>query len=329
MKPMLITLAGLAYVAALILLTNAATGLGVSHRYLRVLQAAMPFVLAIQVLSRISASYVNDMLGLSQVLIACTSITFMMLLICFEKPWLQVERLIRFSGLVAMPEFDSRRPVHRLAFLLIIFALAVLFWRYSAEGGLQDLLDAYGTTSAALLNLAVDATVYVLLALLGVGWLVRRDWAATSERLGLRFPTRMDLLVGIVLGCFLYVGVYLATSVWQSMVPASTFEWQTNAARQIFDSFDRSLVFGALVALLAAIGEEILFRGALQPVFGVVIVSLIFTAIHLQYAFTPAAAIVFVISLSFGLARACLSTTAAIVSHFVYNLIPFLLASPV
>lgn len=321
------TLLGLLYVTVLILLANAANGSGISHRYLRVLQAAMPAVIAVQLLGRVSTYGANDLLQWSYLGFALASIAIMLLLIRFESPWRHVESLISISSLIASPTFDSRRPIHRLALLLMIFALAVLYWTLSAEGGLQKLLDIYATTEGALLNLTMNAAVYVLLALLGVGWLVRRDWTNTFERLGLRFPTRMDLLLGIALGCILYLGVSLLMLIWQSMVPASSFEGQTAAARQIFDSFSSSLFLGALLALLAAIGEETLFRGALQPVFGVVIASLFFTAIHLQYASTPAVAIVFAVSLAFGWARACLSTTAAIVSHFVYNMIPFLLAS--
>ncbi len=324
---MALTLFGLLYLTVLIVLANAAKSPGISSRRLRVLQAAMPAVVAVQLLNRISTSGANDLFQWSYSGFATASIAIMLLLIIFESPWRYVERLISISGLIAPPTFDSRRPIHRLALLLMIFALAVLYWNASAEGGLQKLLDVYANTEDALLNLAADAALYILLALLGVGWLIRRDWASTFERLGLRFPTPIDLLLGIALGCILYLGVSLLMLVWQSMVSASSFEVQTAAARQIFDSFSSSLFLGALLALLAAIGEETLFRGALQPVFGVVIASLFFTAIHLQYASTPAAAIVFLVSLAFGLARAWLSTTAAIISHFVYNMIPFLLAS--
>lgn len=325
---MALTVFGFLYLTVLIFLANATNGPGRSHRYSRVLQAAMPAVIAVQLLNRVSTSGANDLFQWSYLGFASAAIAIMLLLIRFESPWRQVERLISVSGLITSPTFDSRRPIHRLALLLLIFALAVLYWTSSAEGGPQKLLDDYPPVEGALLNLTTDAAVYVLLAFLGVGWLVRRDWTSTFERLGLRFPTRMDLLVGIALGCILYLGVSLLMLVWQSTVPASSFEGQTAAARQIFDSFSSSLFLGALLALLAAIGEETLFRGALQPVFGVVIASLFFTAIHLQYAATPAAAIVFVVSLAFGWARARLCTTAAIISHFVYNMIPFLLASP-
>lgn len=324
---MALTLAGLLYIAVLILLANAATALGISHRYLRLLQTALPAVIAVQLLGRVAAVGAQDLHQWLYLGFATASIVFMLLLIGFKSPWPFVERVISVSSPGGSARFDSRQPVHRLALLLLIFALALLYWTASAEGGPQALVAAYATTEGALLNLLTDTTAYVLLALLGVGWLVRRDWRQTVQRLGLRFPTGMDMLAGIALGCMLYLAVALFTLLWQSMAPTSSFDGQTAAARQIFASFSSSLFSGALLALLAATGEEILFRGALQPVFGIVIVSLFFTAIHLQYAFTPAAAIVFAVALAFGWTRACLSATAAIIAHFVYNMIPFLLAS--
>ncbi len=322
-----LTLVGLLYIAVLILLANAATALGIAHRYLRLLQTALPAVIAIQLLGRVARVGAQDLHQWLYLGFATASIVFMLLLIGFKSPWRLVERVISVASPGGSSRFDSRQPVHRLALLLLIFALALLYWTASAEDGPQALFAAYATTEGALLNLFTDTTVYILLALLGVGWLVRRDWRQTVQRLGLRFPTGMDMLAGIALGCVLYLAVALFTLLWQSMASASSFASQTAAARQIFDSFSSSLFSGALLALLAALGEEILFRGALQPVFGIVIVSLFFTAIHLQYAFSPAAVIVFAVALAFGLLRACLSATAAIIAHFVYNMIPFLFAS--
>ena len=104
------------------------------------------------------------------------------------------------------------------------------------------------------------------------------------------------------------------------------FDSQTSTARLLFEIRKGSLPSGLLVAVLAAICEEILFRGALQPVFGLVISSLFFTALHLQYALTPAALILFVVALGFGLLRKHVSTTAAIIAHALYNILPILLA---
>lgn len=327
---MAFTFIALFYAIALILLANAAAERGFSHRYLRLLQAAMPAVIALQLLNKLRYMWLAGAAHPTHWLLwalAGAACALMLLLLSFESAWSPVERLIRATSLGAAPIFDSRRPMHRLALLFMLCAFASLMLQAGADGALQALLATLTSSEGALLHLATNAAAAILLAFLGVGWLARRDWTGACARLGLRLPTGRDILAGIGLGCALYLGVALLTLLWQSAVSASAFEWQTAAARQIFDVYSRSLLLGALLALLSALGEEILFRGALQPVFGVLIVSLFFTASHLQYALTPAAGIVFVASLAFGLARAWLSSTAAILAHFVYNILPFLLTS--
>ena len=139
-------------------------------------------------------------------------------------------------------------------------------------------------------------------------------------------PNKIDWLAGLVVAIGLYGLATLATGVWASTVPVDVFDSQTSTARLLFEILRGSLPSGLLVAVLAAICEEILFRGALQPVFGLVISSLFFTALHLQYALTPAALILFVVALGFGLLRKHVSTTAAIIAHALYNILPILLA---
>ena len=165
---------------------------------------------------------------------------------------------------------------------LIISSLAM---RGPAAG--QDLLP--GGTTDAFARLFSLAGLNLALALLGVGWLTRRDPAAVLLRLGLRRPTRMDWLAGLVTAAALFVFANIATQIWAGAVPPEVFELQTAAARHIFNGLSDSLVLGLLFAVFAAASEELLYRGALQPVFGIALTSLFFTLIHTQYAFTPAA----------------------------------------
>ena len=80
------------------------------------------------------------------------------------------------------------------------------------------------------------------------------------------------------------------------------------------------------VAVLAGTGEEILFRGAMQPVFGLYFTSLLFILTHAHYGLSPAMLILFAVSVGFGVVRQRYSTTAAIICHTTYNFLPFLLA---
>jgi membrane protease YdiL (CAAX protease family) len=69
------------------------------------------------------------------------------------------------------------------------------------------------------------------------------------------------------------------------------------------------------VSLSAGVGEELLFRGALQPRFGLVLTSLLFAVGHAHYGLSPATVEVFVIGLVLGLVRRRINTTTCIVIH--------------
>jgi len=81
-----------------------------------------------------------------------------------------------------------------------------------------------------------------------------------------------------------------------------------------------------IVAGGAAIGEEIAFRGALQPVFGLWPTALFFALVHIQYTLTPAALIIFGVALGLGWLRRRYNTTTSIVAHFLYDFSLFALS---
>ena len=239
------------------------------------------------------------------------------------KAWGWIGWMISRLSLHEQPRFDRCHPVHRLAVMLMIFQAAAVM--RTLVMGSRDF--SYDNAAHALANLMLNAAVYATLALMGVGWLMRRDSAGVCRRLGLRLPQRQDWLAGMTVGTALYIAVWAASSAWASLVAPDTLQEQTAAARQLFDSFNSSLVLAALFALLTAASEEMLFRGALQPIFGLLISSLFFTWLHIQYALTPAALILFAVSLCFGLLRRHISATAAIIAHSAYNFIPLLMST--
>jgi membrane protease YdiL (CAAX protease family) len=81
-----------------------------------------------------------------------------------------------------------------------------------------------------------------------------------------------------------------------------------------------------LLAAAAGLGEELLFRGALQPIFGLIPTSLIFAVSHVQYGLTPATLAIFLLSLVLGIIRKRSNTTVAILVHAGYNFILGLLS---
>ncbi|MER2598956.1 MAG: CPBP family intramembrane glutamic endopeptidase [Caldilineales bacterium] len=183
-------------------------------------------------------------------------------------------------------------------------------------------LEAVGGVSAAAIW--SQALGMVLVAVSGVGLFTRRSLRQVAERLDLRVPTVRQVLVGagaVVVLFALQIGV---TAGWQALDP--------EGLAQIDDA--SSLLLGNLtglsgaftVGMAAALGEELIFRGALQPVFRLLPTALLFTLLHSQYAITPATVLILIIALILGVVRNRTNLTIAILVHFAYNFLSVILA---
>lgn len=220
--------------------------------------------------------------------------------------------------------YEPDNLVHTTAILLALLALVNTLGSFVLAGGLEGLAENIQTSEPRLLDLGLLLVLYTSVALLGVGLFVRRNFSQVIDRLGLRWPTGDDWRAGFLVGVGLFILQMVIGSVWVMLSDPETLRQQTAAAEQIFQAFSGSLLAGLILALSASIGEEILFRGALQPVFGLWLTSLFFALLHTQYTLTPASVIIFGVALGFGWVRRRHSTSAAIIGHFVYNFIPFL-----
>lgn len=243
----------------------------------------------------------------------------------FDRLWRVFATLCRHLDLQPGARFAPRDPVHQVAALLmfvVVLCVLGLRSRVNESGGI-GLLPTDPTV--ALLHAMATCGFYLALALLGVGWLTRRNFAAVLQRLELRLPNRRDWLEGLSLALALFLLSQAGIALWARSVPPHDFEMQTMAAHLIFEAFNGTLASSILLALASALGEEVLFRGALQPVFGIVTTSLFFALLHSQYLFTPAMLILFVLSLCFGWLRNRRGVSAVIICHAAYNLLPFLI----
>jgi membrane protease YdiL (CAAX protease family) len=213
------------------------------------------------------------------------------------------------------------RPVQVTAVVLAIlyagfnlaFSTAItdpaLLVELSAEAGVADVLGQYA--------------IIVTLAFLGVGVGIRRTWRQTLARLGLRRIGIIELiLVGSATLGMVFVSIIMG-GVIMLLFPDSLAD---------VESFNQGLLLtfgtplGAIaLGLFSGIGEEILYRGALQPAFGLVVTSLIFALHHSQYV-NPGLLVIFVIGLLLGLIRRYWGTTPAIVVHALYNAVLLLLS---
>ena len=232
--------------------------------------------------------------------------------------------------------YHADSVVHTLAIILMIFASMNTIGNFILAGGIEGIAE--DLADIGIVDLLTNFLMYIVISLFGVGIFVRRNLARTIKRLGIRLPEKENilgwlgqgvkhLLIGTVVGFGMFwVQVGLSVT-WQSFVSPETLAEQSVAAEAMFTAFSGSLWLGFLLAFTAGVGEELLFRGALQPIFGNIIVSIFFVMLHSQYILTPASLIILTVSLVFGFLRNHYTTPSAMMAHFVYNFTPFVLIS--
>ncbi len=217
---------------------------------------------------------------------------------------------------------DPNSSVHTLALVCIGWLVGGTLVQVT-QNSVTDIVEGIGPISIPAIVL--QQLTFVLLGLLGVGLFTRRDLAQTRERLGIKRMTYRQLWEGVgwVLGL-----VWIQTligSLWALANPEQA-ELMGDLNRELQSSLD-TLGEWAILALASGIGEELLFRGALQPLFGWVPTALLFALVHVQYGFfTPATLTVLIIGLAFGYVRRRHHTTMAVFVHAGYNFVLGLLA---
>ncbi|MBI5959521.1 MAG: CPBP family intramembrane metalloprotease, partial [Chloroflexi bacterium] len=219
--------------------------------------------------------------------------------------------------------FDPDSAVHMMGLVLVIYLVGVQIINFALGGGMTGVAESF-EDSITTVDLLLNAAPLIILSLVGVGLGLRRNWSQTMQRLGLGLPTFEGLAVAGVLTIGLLFFVGIVSVIWMGLVSGETFEEQTEASDALSNSVS-TLWLAFMVAATAAIGEEIAFRGALQPVFGLWPTSIIFALTHIQYTLTPASLIILGVALGFGWMRKRYNTTAAIATHFMYNFIPLAL----
>lgn len=217
--------------------------------------------------------------------------------------------------------FDPASPVHTLAWVLSGYLVGNTLVTLT-QGGLEGLADS--AVSATIWDVLVQQLLFVALAVLGVGWFIRRDGAQVVTRLGLQRLTAAQIAIGLRWIVLLVLLQAAGGATWAYLEPEQ-FEQFEGLNGQLLGGFD---TFGEWVILAVAtgVGEELLFRGALQPVFGVGFTAVLFAIAHVQYGLTPVTVVVFIIGAVLGHLRRQHHTTLTIFVHGGYNFVLGLLS---
>ena len=164
-----------------------------------------------------------------------------------------------------------------------------------------------------------SGVIYVLVGFLGVGLFLRRNFRECLKRLGILKPSFKE--IGYAVGLtFLLLSIIMVIGVIASAAGIENINNYDNDLMKLLGG-SITLVMALVISLSSGIGEEIVFRGALQPRFGLVFTALIFAIAHVQYPSIVALSAVFAAGIVLGWERKRFNTTTAMITHFLFNFI--------
>jgi len=228
-----------------------------------------------------------------------------------------------FGGTARVPgvrRLRPRSPISWLAILLFTQSLAANLTPSAAQATVTSTVDT--STAPTAESLMLGAVPFLVVGIAAVGPGVRRSLRQAAERLGL-WPLRLPWwVVGLIAGIVLVpVGDWVA-GLLSNLTSAHCLAQQVEV-QQAITGTGRTALEQIGVAVAAGVCEETLFRGALQPRFGIFLSSALWASYHLQYTCNglPSASNLYILLLGFifGGLRKAGGLWPAIVAHSVYD----------
>lgn len=225
---------------------------------------------------------------------------------------------------------DPQSFVHAVALVLVLAMVLVPPVPLIVNGApplLSEALLGGEETGQSPGDLARSEAYSLLFIIYGsfliVGLFVRRTFSEALERLAFVRPTGRQVVFAVVAALVLVVVFGLVdraiATVWGALGWAVT---DNEAYRRLFS--DVLTPVGAVTAAVSAgVGEELAVRGVLQPVFGIVLPSLLFAALHAWQYSWDALLSVFLAGLVFAWIRKRANTTTSAITHGLYDLVLF------
>jgi membrane protease YdiL (CAAX protease family) len=186
-------------------------------------------------------------------------------------------------------------------------------------------LQSLDGASIGIAALWAQSIGMMLIAVSGVGIFTRRNLRETADRLGLRVPTWRQAGFGVLVTAGLLALQIAFSQVWQAIDPDGLQQLE-EAGTLLLGDLTGSLLGAFTIGMAAALGEEMIFRGAMLPPFRLALTSVLFTVVHSQYGLSPATLLILVIAVVLGVVRYRTNLTIAILVHFLYNFSSVLLA---
>lgn len=215
---------------------------------------------------------------------------------------------------------DAASPIDMMGLGVILAVMVYFFFAISSDPG-ADAEVAAVTVPSQIINVIF----FVAVAFISVGTGIYRSMGESLGRLGLSAPRWQDIVVGAV-AVFPTFLLSILGSLLTLYLQPDLFEDLGETIDQMSAGTSVTLV-SVLLFASAGIGEEILFRGAIQPRFGIFLTSAFWALVHTQYQLSFVVLGLFLVGILFGLIRKYMNTTSAIIAHALYNALVVILQS--
>lgn len=212
---------------------------------------------------------------------------------------------------------DSPTDMVGLSIVLAFIGFFIFQYAFNPEPA------ATGDISIAYLLSQFVFMIVLAFVLVGAGqWRTVRE---AANRLGLNriTPRQAGIALLAVIGGFVVMGIGGVLTQWLQPDFNNEIQQTTEEITKNVNSVAGAVFFG----LGAGASEETLLRGAIQPRYGIWVTSLLFALLHSQYGISFVLAGVFCMGVILGLLRNRINTTAAILTHAVFNTIVVLIGS--
>ena len=160
----------------------------------------------------------------------------------------------------------------------------------------------------------------IALSLVAVGFPLARTLSGARLRLGLTWPGWRVLALAVLLSLLMVPVMMAIDSLMTAAVAALGLPTASDGWTDRLFGTGHSLGAVLLFGLTAGVGEELIWRGVLQPRYGLILTTLSFAAVHAFQYGAGALVSVFIAGLALGLVRQRTNTTTSIVVHASYDI---------
>ncbi|MFN2463735.1 MAG: lysostaphin resistance A-like protein, partial [Candidatus Dormibacteria bacterium] len=245
-----------------------------------------------------------------------------------------VGNLFQFAGAAAAPVallpevrrglarflhgFRPESAINAVAAALYILVVTFFLSQQISVDQLQTIKDS-GQSPSLFFIIGTNQLPFLVVSFAGVGLFVRRGAGAAAERLGLYWPGWRWIAASVGVAVLLVIFGVAFDALMTRVTPEQSKA--INDVSQLLLKEVSSPAAAIALALAAGIGEEIIFRGAVQPRLGIVAAAVLFAVMHTQYAVSLATLEIFILGIFLGLLRRRAGTYASIIAHGGYDLI--------